>query len=98
LLEANWAPLPGSRTLPPMVEAKPFQPAVAAPGSAAARVVPNTAPVANIETAPRRNVWREIPGSMSRILIHFSLKFPAAQHVSDHSVASIAQHPIPLLL
>src|SRR5271156_2112058 len=45
-------------------------------GSAAARgafdlahdgVVPNTAPVANIATPPRRNVWREIPRSSGRL-------------------------------
>src|ERR1700733_4962578 len=41
-----------------MDEARPPQPAE---GSAAARAVPNTAPVANIETAPRRNDWREMP-------------------------------------
>src|SRR5277367_5501124 len=30
-------------------------------------VVPNTAPVANIATPPRRNVWREIPRSSGRL-------------------------------
>ena len=41
-----------------MEEAKPPQPVA---GSAAARALPNTAPVASIPTAPRRNVWREMP-------------------------------------
>jgi hypothetical protein len=37
------------------------------PGSGAARVHPNSAPVANIPTPPRRNVWREILRSSGRL-------------------------------
>src|SRR5271168_462085 len=83
-----------------MEDARPPQP-LAAPGSAAARVVPNTAPVANAETAPRRNVWREMPLSkgkasgrprfvvMGRSLDHFAPEIPVSSPVSDHSVASM---------
>ena len=37
------------------------------PGDWAQLVVPNTAPVANIPTPPRRNVWREILRSSGRL-------------------------------
>ncbi|BBZ73736.1 hypothetical protein MPRS_48290 [Mycobacterium paraseoulense] len=40
-----------------MEDASPPQPTA---GSAAARAVPKTAPVANIPTAPRRKAWREM--------------------------------------
>jgi hypothetical protein len=69
-----------------MDEAKPPQPAA---GSAAAGGAPNAAPAANIETAPRRKVWREISWSdgrlrfvvMGRILAHGAPGNPLARPV-----------------
>jgi hypothetical protein len=49
------------------------------PEAVAARGHPNTAPVANIATPPRRNVWREIPRSGGR------LRFIVMDRILNHS-------------